>query len=148
MPTAVYDQKTPQQHIAMKKLQWPIIALFLFTSCDPVVVLEADIENLRSQDLLVEFVSAKQNLGLTLEIPALETRRFQAYSEIGIALLEPSLAEFDSVVIRNQHHQILRIYRPTDRGRNIYTIQQDWSLGKPSQWLYRYGYGISNADLE
>ncbi len=132
----------------MKKLFPILIAIAVFYSCDPVVDMEANIENLTSQYLIIEFVSFDQDLSKTLEIPANETRLFQEGFDIGNDFLEPSLTEYDSVVLKNNAEQILKVYKPNDTGKNIYNIGEYWLSSEPSKRFFKYEYEINNEDLE
>jgi hypothetical protein len=110
--------------------------------------MEANIENLTNQDLIIEFVSFDQDLGKTLVIPINETRLFEAVSDYGNTFLEPRLIEYDSVVVKNNAEQILKVYKPNDTGKNIYNIDEYWLLREPSKRFFKYEYEINNEDLE
>ncbi|NRB61017.1 MAG: hypothetical protein HRU50_13890 [Winogradskyella sp.] len=120
----------------------------VFCSCDPVSDMEADIENLTTQDLILEFISVDQNLSKTLAIPIEETRRFQEAFDVGNDFLEPSLIEYDSVVVKNSIDQILKIYKPDSSGKNIYNIGGYWISSEPYKRGFRNEYKIYDEDLE
>ena len=85
--------------------------------------MEANIQNLTNEDLIIEFVSFDQAFGKTLVIPTSETRLFEALSSVtGNTILEPYLIDYDSVVVKNNAEQILKVYKPNDTGKNIYNI--------------------------
>ena len=132
----------------MKKLiVLPLITLLL-SSCDPVAQMEANIENTTSQNLSIAFVSSETDLSQTLEIASGQTILFQEGFDVGSTFLEPSLVEFDSVVIRNQADLILRVYKENDTGKNIYGIDEYWESSEPSKRFLIYNYQIENTDLE
>lgn len=81
--------------------------------------MEANIENLTNHDLIIEFVSFNQDLSKTLVIPTNETILFEEVSDIGNTFLEPSLTKYDSVVVKSNAKQILKVYKPNDTEKNI-----------------------------
>lgn len=132
----------------MKKIFLTLTAITVLCGCDPIADMEANIENLTNQDLIIEFVSFDQELGKTLVIPINETRLLEAVSDIGNTFLEPRLIEYDSVVVKNNAEQILKVYKPNDTGKNIYKIDEYWLLKEPSKRFFEYEYEINNDDLE
>jgi hypothetical protein len=110
--------------------------------------MEANIQNLTNQDLTIEFVSLDQDLSKSLVIPTNEIRLFQEVFDIGNTFLEPSLTIYDSVVVKNDADQILKVYKPNDSGKNIYNIDEYWLLREPSKRFFKYEYEINNEDLE
>ena len=115
-----------------------LTAITVLCSCDPGADLEAYIENLTNQDLIIEFVRFEQELNKTLVIPANETRLYEAFSDTGSTFLEPSIIQFDSIIV----------YKPNDTGKNIYNIDEYWLLREPSKRFFEYKYEINNEDLE
>lgn len=133
----------------MKKIFLTLTAITFLCSCDPETDLEANIENLTNQDLIIEFVSFDQAFGKTLVIPTNETRLFEVLSTVtGNNFLEPSIFQYDSVVVKNNAEQILKVYKPTDSGKNIYNIDEYWFLRNPSKRFFDYEYEINNEDLQ
>lgn len=132
----------------MKKTILTLTAITVLCSCDPGADLEANIENLTNQDLIIEFVRFEQELNKTLVIPANETRLYEAFSDTGNTFLEPSIIQFDSIVVKNNAEQILKVYKPNDTGKNIYNIDEYWLLREPSKRFFEYEYEINNEDLE
>ena len=120
----------------------------VFCSCDPVSDMEANIENLTTQDLIIEFISLDQNLDKTLEIPTEETKLFQEAFDVGNDFLEPSLVEYDSIVVKNSAEQILKVYKPDGSGKNIYNINEYWLSSEPYKRGFRYEYEIYDEELE
>jgi hypothetical protein len=132
----------------LKRTFLTLTTITVFCTCDPIADMEANIENLTNQDLIIEFVSFDQDLGKTLVIPINETRLFEAVSDYGNTFLEPRLIEYDSVVVKNNAEQILKVYKPNDTGKNIYNIDEYWLLREPSKRFFKYEYEINNEDLE
>tara|TARA_R110000765_G_scaffold216108_1_gene320732 strand:- start:761 stop:1159 length:399 start_codon:yes stop_codon:yes gene_type:complete len=120
----------------------------VFSSCDPTVSMEANIKNQSTQDLIVEFISFDQNLNKTLEISNNDVKLFQEGFDVGNDFLEPYLAEYDSVVVKNSSEQILKVYKPNDNGKNIFKIDEYWTSSEPSRNFFKYEYEIYSEDLE
>ncbi|MFW5756447.1 MAG: hypothetical protein ACOCWK_07570 [Tangfeifania sp.] len=132
----------------MKKLFPIIAAIAVLCSCDPVAEMEANIFNLTNEDLMIEFVSSKESRRKNLQIPKGEMRLFEEVYDVGNDFLEPALYYYDSVVVKNNAEQILKIYKPNDTGKNIYNIDDYWFLNEPSKRFFKYAYEIKNEDIE
>ncbi|WP_185783018.1 hypothetical protein [Croceivirga lutea] len=132
----------------MKNFIGVFLITVLFCSCDPVADMVANIDNLTTQDLILEFISFDQNLNKMLEIPTDETAVFQEVFDVGNDFLEPSLVEYDSVVVKNSAEQILKVYKPNSSGKNIYNINEYWLSSEPYKRGFRYEYKIYDEDLE
>ena len=110
--------------------------------------MEADIENLTSQTLTIQFISSDESLSKTLQILPNGIELFQESFDIGSTFLEPSLVDYDSVVIKNQAEQILNVYKENDPGKNIYNIDDHWIASEPSKRFFKYKYQIESEDIE
>ena len=132
----------------MKKLTLLILPAIILISCDPVSDMEANIENLTSQTLLIEFISADESLNKNIQLAPEEIKVFQEGFDIGSTYLEPSLVEYDSVVVKNLAEDILKVYKPRDTGKNIYNIKDYWQGSEPSKRFFKYEYEIANQDIE
>ena len=126
----------------MKKLIIVILPAIILLSCDPVSDMEANIENLTSQNLTIEFISADESLNKNLQLAPAEIKLFQEGFDIGSTFLEPSLVEYDSVVVKNQSEDILKVYKPSETGKNIYNIKDYWQGSEPSKRFFKYEYEI------
>ncbi len=124
------------------------IILLIFSGCDPVSDMEANIENLTNQGLIIDFVSLNEDFDKTLQLSPNEIILFQEGFDVGGTFLEPSLEEYDSVVVKNQVGEILRVYKESDPGKNIYNIDDDWSASEPSKRVYKYEYEIEETDID
>ncbi|MEM6892406.1 MAG: hypothetical protein AAF554_01870 [Bacteroidota bacterium] len=132
----------------MRNLYMGATLLFFLSSCDPVSDMEANIENLTTQTLTVEFVSSIADLSKTLEIKPNEIELFQEGFDVGGTFLEPSLVEYDSVVVMDQQQQVLRVYKENDNGKNIYNVTEYWMGSEPSKRFFKYEYEINTQDIE
>ena len=132
----------------MKELFLVSLISVLFSSCDPVAQMEANIENLTSDSLKIEFVSFDESMNKILEIAPNGIELFQEGFDIGDDFIEPSLIEYDSVVITNQADNILKVFKPDDTGKNIYNIDEYWVRNKPSKGFFKYKYELTDEDIE
>ena len=122
--------------------------ILVCTCCDPVSSMEANILNATSESLTLDFISSDEDLRKTLEVLPDQSALFQEGFDIGGIFLEPSLVDYDSVVIKNQAEVILKIYKENDSGKNIYRIEEYWTATEPSKRVYIYEYEIVNEDIE
>ena len=134
----------------MKQVLLPALIAFVLSSCDPVAQMEANIENQSSENLSISFVSSDTTIfpNKLLQIPSGETVLFQEGFDVGNTFLEPSLVEYDSVIVRNQADEVLRTYKPNDTGKTIYNVDAYWTGRETSKWVYEYEYQIEVQDLE
>jgi uncharacterized protein YcfL len=132
----------------MKKLILIVLSAFMLLSCDQVASYEANIENLTSQTLVIEFISADESFNKNLQIAPEEIKLFQESFDIGSTFIEPSFFGYDSVVVKNQANSILKVYKENDEEKNIFNIQDDWKGSEPSKWVFVYEYEIENQDIE
>ncbi|MFX0558586.1 hypothetical protein ACOCEA_17420 [Maribacter sp. CXY002] len=132
----------------MKNLFLFTIMILTFPSCDPASNMEANIENLTSQTLTIEFISSTESLSKTLQIPPNGIELFQEGFDIGSNFLKPSLLDYDSVVIKNQTKQILKVFKEIENGKNIYNVDEYWIASEPSKRFFIYEYEIGNEDIE
>ena len=132
----------------MKNLMTIIFIILLFSNCDPVSQMEADIDNLTTQHLSIVFVSSDKSLNKTLLITPGQAVLFQEGFNIGSTYLEPSLIEYDSVYIKNRSEKILKVYKQNSDGKNIYNITDFWQSSEPSKRFFKYNFEITNVDIE
>ncbi len=119
----------------------------IFTGCDPVSLMDANIENTTTQPLSITFVTS----GVpeeTLVLDPAETVLFQESMSTTGSFLEPYLVEFDSIYIENDASEILKVFKPNTAGKNIYNVENYWIFTEPSKRVYIYDYLITNEDLE
>lgn len=134
----------------MKKLTTLILIFMFFLSCDPVAQMEASIENSTSHNLSVSFISSDTTLNPNklLQIASGQNVLFQEGFDIGSTFLEPSLIEYDSVIIRNQEEKVLKVFKENDIGKTIYGIDNYWLSSEPSKRFFKYEYKIEHLDIE
>ncbi|WP_159439243.1 hypothetical protein [Algoriphagus halophilus] len=134
--------------MGQKNLTVSILIILILSSCDPVSTLEANISNLTTENLTIEFISPDESSSKIIQMASGEMELFQEGFDIGGTYLEPSLIDYDSVVIKNQAGQILKVYKESDAGKNIYTINSYWIVDEPSRRFFKYYYEIENQDIK
>nr|WP_298995152.1 hypothetical protein [uncultured Allomuricauda sp.] len=121
--------------------------------CDPTESLEAYIMNSSNESLNMNFVSSElltefmENREILI-IPSNERRSYQRIGVdefIGQAGL--SLSVFDSIYISNNANEILKIYKPDSPGKNIYNIDQYWTVRETGKNHFEYTYTITDEDI-
>ena len=122
--------------------------VLLFASCDPVATLEANIENVTAQALIIDFISSDTSYSKTLPIAPNEIVSFQEGFDIGATFAEPYLDPYDSILVKNQSEETLRVYKAGDMGKNIYNIHEDWETSEPSKRHFKYEFEIQTEDIE
>lgn len=133
----------------MKKLVLLITCFAFITSCDPVSVMEANINNATSQSLSIVFVSSQApEQNKTLELSANTTVLFQEGMSTTGGFLEPYLLDYDSVYIQNASQEVLKIFKQGTIGKSIYSIDDHWTFSEPSKRVYEYDFDITSQDLE
>lgn len=132
----------------MKKLICLALLLPVLLSCDPVSQMEANIENQTTQSLSIVFVSSDTNFQSTLELAPNQVGLFQEGFDIGSTYLEPSLVEYDSVMVKNQVGEILKVYKSNNTGKNIYKVKEYWLSSEPSKRFFKYKYEIRQEDID
>ena len=131
----------------MKKIFFILALIAIAISCDPGSIMDANIENATSQSLSITFVSSLID-DKTLDIGPGETVLFQeGFSTTG-SFLQPSLQDYDSVIVATPSAQILKVFKQETPGKNMYLIEQYWTFAEPDKRVYVYDYKINPEDLE
>lgn len=130
----------------IKNLILSVLALSILASCDKSSMMDANINNSTSQDLIIIFVSSTQSSKI-YQIKPNETILFQDdFSSTG-GFLKPSLVQYDSIFIQNAANEILKIFKENTDGKNIYNVDGSWMFDEPSDGVYKYDYKINNEDF-
>ncbi|RNC91732.1 MAG: hypothetical protein ED555_01000 [Allomuricauda sp.] len=132
----------------MKKLIALALVILVASSCDPIAEYDAYIENATPTNLSIAFFSSDIELNRSLNITSGQTVFFQEGSDIGSTFIQPSLVQYDSIVVRNEENQIIRVYKENDPGKNIYNVDAYWAGRETSKWVYEYEYQIESIDLD
>ncbi|PRX57427.1 hypothetical protein CLV81_1431 [Flagellimonas meridianipacifica] len=130
-----------------------LIFLMILSGCDPSESLDALLENATDSDLRIHFISAilLSEFIDNAEIINVESMDSQDYPRIGVAegigQAGLSLSVFDSIYISNNANEILKIYKPNSPGKNIYNIDQYWTVRETGKNHFEYTYMITDEDI-
>nr|WP_298995137.1 hypothetical protein [uncultured Allomuricauda sp.] len=122
-------------------------------ACDPSESIETVFENQSSQNIKISFVSHTllKNLSnntefLDVGLENEETyQRFTYVTDIGKVFL--TFQEFDSIYITNTSNQVLKIFKPDTPGKNIYNVDQYWTVRETGKNHFEYTYTITDEDI-
>lgn len=121
----------------------------LFIGCDPSDSLEANIVNKTSQDFSIEFVSSDfSEINSSLLVKGNETETYSYIDKVGTRTNLLYFNDFDSIYIQNSSNEILKLYKASTPGKNIYNVDEYWSVREPSKNHFVYTYEITEEDLE
>jgi hypothetical protein len=132
----------------MKNLILFISMISILSSCDPTSSMDANIKNSTSQNLSIIFRSSDVSLNETFQIDPNETILFQDGFSVGDSVLEPRLTAYDSIYIKNESNEIVKVYKQKTEGKNIFNVDDYWRSSEPSKRYYKYNYEINNEDIE
>jgi len=131
-----------------------VISTLITIGCDPSESLEYDIVNNTPIDLKLHFVS---NL-IYSEIPnndkIVKILSNEVYNDetgnnnLGLGQAMLSFTDFDSIYITNLSDKVLKVYKENIVGKNIYNIDDYWSVRKTSKNHFEYTYEITNEDIK
>lgn|SRR5690554_1936222 len=131
----------------MKKTVLPVLIVLLLAGCDKASMMDANIKNNTTQNLSLIFFSASQSND-SLQIESNQNKLFQeGFSSTG-GFLKPSLTQFDSIYIKNQSNEILKVFKENTEGKNIYKVDEFWIFSEPLEQVYNYDYTINSEDIE
>ena len=119
----------------------------MIAGCDPVSLMDANIENSTSQQISITLISSISP-NETVVIGANETVLFREGMSTTGSFLKPSFAEYDSIYFESESNEILRVFKPDSQGKNIYEIDDYWRYSEPSKRFYQYDYQINSDDFE
>ena len=123
-----------------------VLVLLIFVSCDPTESLEANIINNTSQDLKVIFRSVElPDFNDTLEV---KSNNKVLYSEFGgVGRVGLAFHDYDSIYIQNFSDEVLKVYKEDTAGKNIYNVEEYWSVNETSKSNFVYTFEIRNEDI-
>lgn len=127
--------------------------ILLITSCDPSESLEYKIENNTDLDIKIYFVSKfiypdLTNNAKVESISSMNSFTDSSGSTPGLGQAIFSFVEHDSIYVTNSLDKILKIYKENTTGKNIYNIDEYWSVSETSKNHFVYSYEITEEDLE
>lgn len=132
----------------MKKVIYVFFGIILF-SCDPSDSLEANIINKTTQDLFVEFVSSDfHEINSSLSVKTNEAETYLDIKKSGTITNLLHFNNFDSIYFQNSSNEVLKVFKADTPGKNIYNVDEYWSVNESSKNHFVYTYEIMEEDLE
>ena len=133
----------------MKKIFFIYLLLtLLILSCDEGESMEVFIINSSSQKVKVNFVSSEINeLNKSLVIDSNQQKLYVDFQS-GTSGVFLTFVDNDSIYIQNTSNEILKVYKADTPGKNIYNVDEYWSVSEPSKNHFVYTYEITNEDIE
>lgn len=134
--------------IIMKKLFFIYLLLaFMISSCDTGESMEAFIINSSSQKVKVNFVSSEiSELNKSLEIDSNQQGLYVEFQS-GTSGVFLTFVDNDSIYIQNSSNEILKVFKEDTAGKNIYNIDEYWSVSEPSKNHFVYNYTINDENI-
>ena len=130
----------------MKKTIYIFISILLF-SCDPSESLEANIINNSSINFEIIFSSSElPDFNQTLKI---ESQKKSLYTEInpGLGRVGLDFIDFDSIYIKDNSDNVLKVYKQNTTGKNIYNVDEFWIVKESPKNHFIYSFEITDEDL-
>jgi hypothetical protein len=136
----------------MRKIIYFAIIVFLY-SCDPSESLETKIINYSNSDLDINFVSRliieNQSNKESFKIKSGNSITYGRLNVTGgLGNVGLSLIDFDSIYISTNNNKILKIWKVDSEGKNIYDIDNFWTVKETSKDNYVYTFEITDKDIE
>ncbi|PCJ95501.1 MAG: hypothetical protein COA50_09910 [Flavobacteriaceae bacterium] len=152
---SILQMKILSNTIGVKKiLLTPLLIVSIFNSCDTSESFDAVITNSTDMDLKLHFASNSvlSELSSNTEILSIKSgtsknyKRIEAGNGIGLARLT-TLKDFDSIYITNTTDDILKVYKEANAGKNIYDIQDYWTVKSVTKNHDEYTYDITDENI-
>lgn len=131
----------------MKKILFICLLMFTFIGCDPSESMETIINNNTNKSLSIFFDSEINDFDMQLNIESNTTKELLNFrANTGGVIL--SFRDYDSIYIKDSSNEILKIFKENTVGKNIYNVDEYWSVSEPSKNHFVYTYEITEEDLE
>lgn len=129
-----------------------IVTVFAI-SCDPSESLETILKSDLEYTVEISFVSSLLvgQLQENDEVFILKTGIPQTYERLSFQVDGGSvfltLSEFDSIYITTTTDELLKVYKPGGLGKNIYNIEEYWTVRETAKNHFEYTYTITDEDI-
>lgn len=131
----------------MKKILFICILMFMSIGCDPSESMETIINNSTNKNLSIFFDSEINDFDMQLNIESNTTKELLNFrANTGRVFL--SFRDYDSIYIQNSSNEILRVFKENTTGKNIYNVDEYWSVSEPSKNHFVYTYEITDEDIK
>ena len=131
----------------MKKTLFICLLMFTLIGCDPGESMEAIINNSTNKNLSIFFDSEINDFDMQLNIESNTTKELLNFrANTGGVIL--SFRDYDSIYIKDSSNEILKVFKENTPGKNIYNVDEYWSVSEPSKNHFVYTYEITEEDFE
>ncbi len=127
----------------MKNYMCVVFILFL-CSCDPDACSEYLIKNSTNLDLNLTFIEKKEIKEVNIEKQYVVNFIEHNCDTGGAPLLY--LYNYNSIYL-SKGNEILKVWKPDTKGKNIYNIDKDWSVRESPKDNFIYTFEITDEDL-
>ena len=129
-----------------------LLLTFIISSCDPSESLEYRIENNTALDIKIYFVSnfIYPNLvdnSRVEEISSMSSFKDTSGATPGLGQAVFSFTEHDSIYVTNSSNEVLKVFKEDTAGKNIYNVDEYWTVREPSKNHFVYTYEITDEDI-
>ena len=124
-----------------------LICVIMFVSCDNESCAEEIISNSTDSDLYINFISPDVSFNNEVFIEK-QSRKTIGQVECALGGVVVNYSIYDSVFIKNSSNQVLKVFKEDTAGKNIYNVDEYWSVSEPSKNHFVYTYEITDEDLE
>jgi hypothetical protein len=132
-----------------KRLFIYLSILLVISSCDPGESLETNIINNTFENLSITFVSSQfPQLNESLSLGSNEKKMYSSNEFKGTSTYLLTFMDFDSIYIKNSSNNILKVFKENSSGKNIYNVNEYWTVKETSKNHFEYTYEITEEDLE
>ena len=123
-----------------------LIFMYALLSCDKESCTEEVISNKLDTDVFVNFVSSDAlfNSRIFVEKQSVKTVG-QVECALGGVVLNYSV--YDSIYIQNSSNEVLKVFKQDTPGKNIYNVDEYWTVREPSKNHFVYTYEITDEDI-
>ena len=132
-----------------KKIAFLFCLTIVLASCDPVADMDAFVTNNSNEVISITFKASPNGYSedRTFRITVGEEVRVQEAFDVGSTYLEPNFEAYDSIYIQNSADEILKVFKETTTGKNMYNVSS-WTSQEPSKRSFDYYFTIEESDLE
>ncbi|PRX57423.1 hypothetical protein [Flagellimonas meridianipacifica] len=128
----------------MKKFFLSLTMILTYAACDPESCVDEVLVNSTEIDLLINYVGSMDDSDQIL-LKSDGTVSRGVLCAMGGVVVNNSI--YDSIYITTSTNDLLKVFKPDTPGKNIYNIDQYWTIRETSKNHFEYTYTITNEDI-
>jgi hypothetical protein len=133
-------------YISMRTLSF-FLVVFCLLSCDPDICSDVNINNNLNVNLNLNFISKDKSFSDDVFIVDEKSDvSIESVCSFGPLVLDYTI--YDSIYISDASNEILKVYKEDTPGKNIYNIDEYWTVSETSKNYFVYTYEITEEDLK